>query len=79
MDDKQRAQLQQDWQAIDGFIEGAKHFASTREIAAVRNAFERTAAVITQLVQDKADAEKAIAAAHAELVALTEKPANPQE
>lgn len=73
MDEKRQAQLQQDWQTLDQFIENAKHVCSTREIAAVRNAFDRSGAAINGLMTENGEALTAMTQAREQLEGVTEE------
>lgn len=71
MEEKRQAQLQQDWGTLDAFIESAKHTHSTREIAAVRNAFDRAGQAINSLVTENGEALNAMTQAREQLEGVT--------
>lgn len=71
MEEKRQAQLQQDWGTLDAFIESAKHTHSTREIAAVRNAFDRTGSAINGLMTENNEALNAMTQAREQLEGVT--------
>jgi chromosome segregation ATPase len=73
MDEKRQAQLQQDWQTLDAFIEGAKHTSSTREIAAMRNAFDRVGGAVSGLITEHSEALTAMTQAREQLEGVTEE------